>query len=131
MKALTFKRITCITALILAPSIAFAGGTNSVVQDKAATGHSNDTDTGTKAGQMRADSPSDGKVDDVSIANNVSAALKADSVTSELDIKVTVRSGIATLTGDAAGTRWKTRAEVVAAGVKGVKSVKNDIKIGS
>ncbi|PKO93415.1 MAG: hypothetical protein CVU15_02410 [Betaproteobacteria bacterium HGW-Betaproteobacteria-1] len=130
MKISTFKNVACITALILAPSIALAGGTNSDSQNKATTGHTNDADTGTRAGEMRANSPSDGKVDDASVAINVEKALKADSLTSALDIEVKVSSGVATLTGEASGMRWKSRAEEVAAGVKGVKSVKNDIKIG-
>ena len=136
MKILHLKNLACITALILSPSIAFAGGTNSQAEDKATTGHTLDSETGTKAGEMRTDShdnaaKSDGMTDDTSLATNVGKALKADSLTSALDIKVSVDGGAVTLTGKAAGLRWKSRAAVVAASVKGVKSVKNDIEIGS
>lgn len=130
MKTTNLKNLACITALILAPSIASAGGTNSEAEDKATTGHTLDSETGTKAGEMRKDSH-DGMTDDASLATNVEEALKADSMTSALDINVESSAGAVTLTGVAAGTRWKTRAAVVAANVKGVKSVKNDIEIGS
>jgi hypothetical protein len=136
MKTLNLKNLACMTALILAPSIAFAGGTNSQDKDKATTGHTLDTETGTKAGEMRQDAhdaavKSDGMTDDASLVTNVGKALKADPLTSELDIKVGVKAGAVTLTGKVAGMRWKSQASVVAASVKGVKSVKNDIEIGS
>lgn len=136
MKTSKLKTLACIAAFIITPAVAMAGGTNSDVQDKATTGHTNDPDTGTRAGEMRTDGPDsavkgDGKVDDAVLADNVENALKADAQTSELDIKVKVRSGAVTLSGDAADIRWKSRAEAVAASVKGVKSVKNNIKIGS
>lgn len=136
MKTSKLKTLACITAFILAPSLATAGGTNSGAQDKPATGHTNDPDTGTRAGEVRTDAPdsavkSDGKVDDAALTSNVEKALKADAQTSTLDIKVKVSAGAVTLSGDAADIRWKMRAEAVAASVKGVKSVKNNIKIGT
>jgi hyperosmotically inducible periplasmic protein len=136
MKTTTLKNLACITALIFAPSIAFAGGTNSQAEDKATTGHTRDSETGTRGGEMPKDDHrdtvnSDGMTDDTALVNNVEKALKADALTSALDIKVQSSSGAVTLTGTAAGTRWKSRAAIVAAGVKGVKSVKNDIEIGN
>lgn len=136
MKTTNLKNLACITALILAPSIAFAGGTNSQADDKATSGHRLDSETGIKAGEMRKDAhdgivKSDGMTDDASLVTNVEKALKADSVTSELDIKVVASAGAVTLSGQAAGIRWKSQAANVAGKVKGVKSVQNNIEIGN
>jgi hypothetical protein len=50
MKISNLKKLACIAAIALAPSIVFAGGTQS--QDKASTGQSNDPDAGMKEGDM-------------------------------------------------------------------------------
>ncbi len=133
MKISSLKKLACITAIVLAPSIAFAGGTQT--QDKASTGQSNDLDAGMKEGDMgtagvgQSSKQDSAIVDDATLVNNVQDTLKADPMTKNLDIKVEVRSGIVTLTGTASGKRWTARATTVASSVKGVKSVKNNMTI--
>ena len=46
-------------------------------------------------------------------------------------INVDVDNGVVTLTGTVASAAQKTRAEAVAKAVEGVKSVKNQLKVGS
>lgn len=135
MKTSNFKKIVCITAIVFAPCITLAGGTQT--EEKASTGQSNDPDTGMKAGDMGAvgvgqSSKQDNMVvDDATLATNVQNALKADSMTKKLDIQTEVSNGVVTLTGTAGDVRWTARAAVVAQSVKGVKSVNNKIKIGN
>ena len=134
MKLSNLRTLACITAIVLAPSIAFAGGTQT--QDKASTGQSQDPDKGMKEGDMglkgvgEGSKPDSTMVDDATLVTDVEKALKADAMTQNLDIKAKVLNGAVTLTGEAADARWKARAAVVATSVKGVKSVKNDITIG-
>ncbi|MGZ8262225.1 MAG: BON domain-containing protein [Methylotenera sp.] len=136
MKTSNLKKIVCITAIILAPSIVFAGGTNSTSQDKASTGQSNDPDSGMKEGDMGAvgvgqSSKQDTAiVDDATLTTNVQDAIKADPSLSKLNINAVVSNGVVTLTGVASAKRWTARATEVANSVKGVKSVKNNMKIG-
>ncbi len=136
MKISNLKKLACITAIVLAPLMVFAGGTNSTSQDKASTGQSNDPDSGSKEGDMGAagvgqSSKQDSvMVDDATLATNVQNAIKADPNIQNIDIKAKVSKGVVTLTGVASDSRWKARATVVANSVKGVKSVKNNMTIG-
>ena len=134
MKISNLKKLACITAIVLAPSIAFAGGTQS--PDKASTGQSNDPNAEMKAGDMgvvgvgQSSKQDTTMVDDATLATNVQNALKADPNTQNLDIKAEVSNGVVTLTGVASAKRWTARATTVARSVKGVKSVKNNMTIG-
>jgi hypothetical protein len=134
MKISNFEKLACITAIVLAPSIAFAGGTNS--QTKASTGESRDLDSGLKEGDMgqlgvdQSSKQDTTVVDDATLATNVQSALKADPETKNLDITAKVSHGAVTLTGVASAKRWTARATKVANSVKGVKSVKNNMAIG-
>jgi osmotically-inducible protein OsmY len=136
MKISNLKKLACITAIVLAPSIAFAGGTNATSEDKASTGQSKDPDPGLKAGDtgvtgVGQSSKQDAViVDDATLATNVQNALKADPNIQNLDIKAEVSKGVVTLTGVASAKRWTSRATIVANSVKGVKSVKNNMTIG-
>ena len=136
MKVSNLKKLACITAIILLPSIAFAGGTNSTSPDKASTGQSKDLDPGLKEGDMGVVGVGQNSkqdffiVDDATLATNVQSALKADPNTQNLDIKAEVSNGVVTLTGVASAKRWTARATTVARSVKGVKSVKNNMTIG-
>jgi len=134
MKVSNLKKLACITAIVLAPSIAFAGGTQS--PDKASTGQSNDPNAEMKAGDMGVEGVGQSSkqdttmVDDATLVTNVQNALKADPNTQNLDIKAEVSNGVVTLTGVASAKRWTARATTVARSVKGVKSVKNNMTIG-
>lgn len=134
MKISNLTKLACITAIVLAPSIGFAGGTQT--QDKASTGQSNDPNAGMKAGDMgtqgvgQSSKPDTNVVDDATLTTNVQNALKADPTLQNLDITAEVSNGVVTLTGVASGKRWTGRATTVARSVKGVKSVKNNMTIG-
>lgn len=136
MKVSNLKTLACIIAIVLAPSIAFAGGTNATTEDKASTGQSKDPDPGMKEGDMglkpvgQEPMPDSVIVNDSTLTTSVRDALKADPNLKNLDIKAKVSNGVVTLTGDAKDMRWKARATVVANSVKGVKSVENNMKIG-
>lgn len=136
MKLLNLKKLACITAIVLVPSIAFAGGTNSTSQDQDSTGQANDPGTGQESGDMgtlgvgQPTKQDTSMVNDTTIATNVQEALKADPTLSKLNIKTEVSNGVVTLTGVASGKRWTARATTVANSVKGVKSVKNNMTIG-
>src|SRR5665647_60550 len=103
MKVSNLKKLACITAIVLAPSIAFAGGTQS--PDKASTGQSNDPNAEMKAGDMGVEGVGQNSkqdttiVDDATLVTNVQNALKADPNTQNLDIKAEVSNGVVTLTG--------------------------------
>lgn len=132
MKASRMKAFTCLAVFVSAPSVAIAGG----ILDRITTGNNNNPVSGARAGDVLTDSPQhavqgDSKIDDATLSSDVKNALKSDAQTSELDVKVKVRSGAVTLSGNAADLRWKSRAEAVAASVKGVRSVRNNMKIGS
>jgi osmotically-inducible protein OsmY len=136
MKISNLKKLACITAIVLAPSIAFAGGTNATSEDKASTGQSKDPDPGLKGGDTGVTGVGQSSkqdtviVDDATLATNVQNALKADPNIQNLDIKAEVSNGVVTLTGVASAKRWTSRATTVANSVKGVKSVKNNMTIG-
>ncbi|MDP2248678.1 MAG: BON domain-containing protein [Nitrosomonadales bacterium] len=131
MKASRLKTLVCLIAFLGAPSLAIAGG----ILDRLAPRQTSEPPTGIEAGDMRK-SPhhavqGDTEIDDSTLANDVKNALKADAQTGGMDVDVRVNSGAVTLSGEAAGVRWKSRAEAVAASVKGVRSVQNNMKIGS
>ena len=134
MKISNLKKLACITAIILAPSIAFAGGTST--DDKASTGQSNDPNASMKAGDQGAVATGQSSkqdtniVDDSTLAKNVKKALKTDPMTQKLGIKAAVSNGIVTLTGTVSDPNSKSRAVQVANSVKGVKSIKDDIVVG-
>lgn len=136
METSNFKKLICITAIVLAPSIAFAGGTNSTSEGKASTGQSNDPDSGMKDGDTGVVGVGQGSkqdtaiVDDATLTTNVQKALSADPSLSKLNINTDVSDGVVTLTGVASDKRWTARATTVANSVKGVKSVKNNMTIG-
>ncbi|MDO9365504.1 MAG: BON domain-containing protein [Methylotenera sp.] len=136
MKILNLKKLACITAIVLAPFIAFAGGTNSTSEGKASTSQSNDPDSGMKEGDMgvvgvgQSSKQDTVMVDDATLTTNVKNALKADPTLSKLHIKTEVSDGVVTLTGVASDKRWTARATTVANSVKGVKSVNNNMTIG-
>ncbi len=135
MKISNLKKLACITAIIIAPTIAFAGGTNS--KTEASTGESRDLDPGLKEGDMgqlgvgQTSKQDSAVVDDATLTTNVHKALKADPETKGLEITAKVSNGAVTLTGFASGKRWTARATEVARSVIGVKSVKNNMTIGS
>lgn len=110
MKISNLKKLACITAIVLAPSIAFAGDAVDVSQSSKEY--------------------TDVVVDDATLASHVESALKADPLLQELDIAANASSGVVTLTGVASATRWTAQATMVAKKVKGVKSVKNNMTIG-
>jgi osmotically-inducible protein OsmY len=136
MKISNLKKLACITAIVLAPSIAFAGGTNTTSPEKASTGQSKDLDPGMKEGDMgnvgvgQSSKQDTAVVDDATLATNVQSALKADPKLQNLDITAEASNGVVTLTGVASAKRWTARATKVANSVKGVKSVKNNMTIG-
>lgn len=69
------------------------------------------------------------KVDDASITARVKAALAGDRATSMLQTQVETMDGAVTLTGTADNQAEKDLAERLAKGVKGVKSVDNQIEV--
>ncbi len=68
-------------------------------------------------------------VDDVAITAKVKAALVADKEVSALDVNVETARGVVQLAGFADNQREISRAVSVARGVRGVKSVKNDLRV--
>jgi len=68
-------------------------------------------------------------VDDSSITVKVKAAFVKDPTVNALDVNVETFKGVVQLSGFVNTTAEKSQAEVVAAGVKGVTSVKNSIAV--
>ena len=66
---------------------------------------------------------------DAYITDMVRQKLAADQVVKGGAIDVTVKDGVVTLAGKVAETKQKARAERLAHGVKGVKSVLNEVKV--
>ena len=134
MKTSHLKKFACITAIVLAPAVAFAGGTST--QDEASTGQSHDPNPSMKAGDqgMVGVGPTSKqdtvRVDDFTLASKVKSALKNDPMLQNIDIKPEVSKGVVTLTGVISDVRWKARATQVANSVQGVKLVNNRISIG-
>jgi len=71
----------------------------------------------------------DNKHTDDYISDSVSQKLAADTVVKGGDLKVAVKEGIVTLSGNVRESRQKDRAERIAKHVSGVKSVINNIKV--
>jgi len=68
-------------------------------------------------------------IDDTAITAKVKAALVADKEVSALSVNVETFRGVVQLSGFADSQREISRAASVTRGVKGVKSVKNDLRI--
>ncbi|HYE35454.1 BON domain-containing protein [Methylocaldum sp.] len=68
--------------------------------------------------------------DDVTITSKVKAALLQDIYVGGLDVEVQTRQGHVQLGGFVADEDQRRRAESVARGVRGVKSVENNIRVG-
>ena len=75
-------------------------------------------------GTAAAEAPSDAYITDM-----VRQKLAADQVVKGGAIDVTVKDGVVTLAGKVAETKQKARAERLAHGIKGVKSVQNEVKV--
>ena len=68
-------------------------------------------------------------VDDNFIADSVQVKLAGDTVVKGGAIKVDVKDGVVTLTGNVEEEKQKAKAEKIAKKVNGVKSVTNELKI--
>ena len=104
------KTILSLIVALLLPSISGCVGLNLM---KPTSNHSN---TGSSVSSA-----------DVSITNRVNSAFVHDKVIPAFDINVRTRDGVVTLRGLVSSTRIKTRATNVASGVKGVRSVRNQL----
>jgi osmotically-inducible protein OsmY len=71
------------------------------------------------------------KIDDASITSQVKYALLSHKGTSALKTKVTTTDGVVVITGDAANDAEKSLVGTLAASVRGVQSVTNDMKVKS
>lgn len=70
---------------------------------------------------------------DHTIAQNIQTAIAQDSSVShngKITVQVTVRNGVATLTGTAANEAEKARIATIAKGTSGVTSVNNQLSVG-
>lgn len=70
-------------------------------------------------------------VDDAWITTKVKAAFVEDPTVKALDIKVDTFKGVVQLSGFANSSAEMARAAEIARGIKGVKSVKNDVRLKS
>lgn len=70
-------------------------------------------------------------VDDAWITTKVKAAFVEDPTVKALDIKVDTFKGVVQLSGFANSSAEMNRAAEIARGIKGVKSVKNDVRLKS
>lgn len=70
-------------------------------------------------------------VDDAWITTKVKAAFVEDPAVKALDIKVDTFKGVVQLSGFANSSSEMARAAEIARGIKGVKSVKNDVRLKS
>lgn len=68
-------------------------------------------------------------VDDTAITTRVKSAFVSDKEVSAMNISVETFKGTVQLSGFASNAKEADKAEAIARGVKGVKSVKNDIRI--
>jgi osmotically-inducible protein OsmY len=73
--------------------------------------------------------PAQKAVSDDYITDMVRQKLAADQVVKGGAIEVTVKGGVVTLAGKVQEPKQKSRAEKLAHGIKGVKSVVNEVKI--
>lgn len=71
------------------------------------------------------------QVDDAALLTSVKSALAAESAEMAADVNVDVNRGDVKLSGFVDNANDKSRAVAVAKGVDGVKSVQNDIAVGS
>jgi hyperosmotically inducible protein len=71
----------------------------------------------------------DKRVTDDYITDAVSSRLAADALVKGGGIKVEVKEGVVTLDGKVTEAKQKAKAEKLAKGIKGVKSVVNNLKI--
>lgn len=137
MKPSMIKKLLCVTAISLTPFLAFAGGTNT--GGDASTGYEKNPDRSTEQGDMGAKGVGQTKpgeqeqmkVDDSTLTKKIKEALKNDAMLQKLDIKVEVKDGVVTLSGDAKDVRWQGRAVKVANSIAGVKSVQNNLTVGT
>ena len=67
--------------------------------------------------------------DDATLATNVKAKLTADPMLARSNINVDAKSGAVTLTGTVPSEAEKAKAETIAKGVEGVKSVTNSLTV--
>lgn len=68
-------------------------------------------------------------VDDAAITTKVKSAFVRDEQVNALDVKVTTSKGVVQLSGFADNRKVIARAGEIAGSVKGVKSVKNDLRL--
>jgi hyperosmotically inducible periplasmic protein len=68
-------------------------------------------------------------VDDATITTKIKAEFVRDEVVKALDVKVDTFKGVVQLSGFVDSVAQKERAETIASGVAGVKSVKNSITV--
>jgi len=70
-------------------------------------------------------------VSDTKVTGEIKSKLLADSDTSGLKIHVTTKSGVVTLNGKVKSAEEKSKAEEIARGVAGVKTVRNHLAVSS
>jgi osmotically-inducible protein OsmY len=71
------------------------------------------------------------KIDDASITSQVKFALLSHKGTSAIKTKITTTDGVVVITGDAANDAEKSLVGTLAASIRGVQSVTNDMKVKS
>lgn len=103
----TFKVLSIITAL--------AAGSGAVLTSGCAS-----TATQESTGEM---------VDNTAVTAKVKAAFVKDEMVKALDVKVETFKGVVQLSGFVNTAEQKARAEQIAAGIPGVKSVTNSIQV--
>ena len=91
----------------------------------------NDIMVNEKAGTAVAPLTVGEKIDDASITSQVKFALLSHKSTSALKTKVTTTDGVVRVTGDAGSDAEKALVTKLAAGVRGTKSVTNDMTLKS
>lgn len=70
-------------------------------------------------------------VDDAAITAKVKAALLSEKTISALDVKVSTKEGVVTLSGKVDKPEAGVRALQVASAVEGVKSVQSELQVGT
>lgn len=69
------------------------------------------------------------KIDDASITSQVKFALFANKATSALKTKITTKDGVVAITGEAGSDAEKSLVTKLASGVRGVKSIGNEMTV--
>jgi hyperosmotically inducible protein len=111
---------TLLAAAILTSSAgAWAAGERSGTTKGEATGTTGETRDGTMGEAAN----------DTWLTTKVKSALLADQATSGLDVQVETENGVVQLSGFVSSETEKQRAEEVARSIKGVKQVKNDLRL--